>query len=217
MYGGMTREIMDELHPNAKDSISIEAEWKRVEQLLVSKEDSAWAMAVVESFKIFHQVLGEVSFGETVEEQIRNAGELFRDVRAVLAAEKVYQHIWGKIGHRVTKSDASKASGAFLQAILDMIGRDWESRSWLDRWFSGLNYFWGTHPRFLAGFLAGIFIFVVLVWFLAETDLGRWLTGLIVGFAHFVLGSSILLIALGVALVASVLLGMTFWGRRRGR
>ena len=208
---------MDELQPSTKDTISIEAEWKRVEQLLTAREDAAWAMAVVEAFKIFHQVLDEVSFGETVEEQIHNAGELFRDVRGVLAAEKMYQHILSKIGHRVTKNDANKASEAFLQAILDMIGRDWENRSRSDQWLSGLNYFWGTHPRMLAGCLAGILIFVVLTWFLADTTLGRWLGGLIVGFAHFVLGSSILLIALGVALVISMLLGMTFFGRRRGR
>lgn len=209
--------MMDELQPSTKDTISIEAEWKRVEQLLAAKEDAAWEMAVVEAFKIFHQVLDEVSFGETVEEQIHNAGELFRDVRGVLAAEKVYQHILSKIGHRVTKGDANKASAAFLQAILDMVGRDWESRSWLDRWLSGLNYFWGTHPRMLAGCLAGVLIFVVLVWFFADTALGRWLGGLIVGFAHFVLSSPALMIALGVALVISMLLGMTFSGRRRGR
>ncbi len=213
----MTREAMDELQPSTKDTISVEAEWKRVEQLLASKEDAAWAMAVVEAFKIFHQVLDEVSFGETVEEQIHNAGELFRDVRGVLAAEKVYQHILGKVGHRITKSDASKASAAFLQAILDMIGRDWESRGWLDRWLSGLNYFWGTHPKALVGFLAGILIFVVLVWFLADTDLGKWVAGLMVGFAHFVLDNPILLIALGAALVISILLGMTLSGRRHKR
>lgn len=208
---------MDELQPSIKDTVSVEAEWKRVEQLLTAKEDTAWAIAVVEAFKIFHQVLDEVSFGETVEERIHNAGELFRDIRGVLAAEKVYQHILGKINHRVTKSDANKACTAFLQAILDMIGRDWERRGWLDRWLSGLNYFWGTHPRMLAGCLAGVLIFVVLIWFLADTDLGKWLTGLMVGFAHFVLGSPILLIALGAALVISMLLGMTFSGRRHKR
>ena len=61
---------MDELQPTTKDEVSVESEWKRVEQLLDSKEESAWALAVVESFKIFHQVLDEVSFGKTAEEKI---------------------------------------------------------------------------------------------------------------------------------------------------
>jgi type IV secretory pathway TrbD component len=208
---------MDELQRSTKDTISVEAEWKRVEQWLAGRDDAAWGMAVIEAFKIFHQVLNEVSFGETVEERIHNAGELFRDIRGVLAAEKVYRHILGEVGHRVTKSDAARASSAFLQAILDMIGRDWQERGSLDRALSGLNYFWGTHPRLLTGILAGILVLVALIWFLADTDLGRWLTDLLVGFAHFVLGSPGLLIALGVALVLSMLAGLAFVDRRYRR
>ncbi len=207
---------MDELQTTTKDTVSVEAEWKRVEQLLATKDDASWAMAVVEAAKIFRQVLDEVSFGEGVEERIRNAGELFRDVKALLSAEKVYQHILGHIGHRITKTDASKASSAFLQGILDMIGRDWKERGWFERWTTGLNYFWGTHPRMLIGFLAGILIFVLLVWFLAKVEIGKWLVGLAVGFADFMLASPVLLGGLGLALVISILLGIAFSGRRRG-
>jgi len=208
---------MDELQPSKKDTVSVEAEWKRVEQLLGGRDDAVWGMAMIEAFKIFHQVLDEVSFGETVEEQIHNAGELFRDIRGVLAAEKVYRHIVQDVGHRVTKGDANKASAALLQAILDMIGRDWQERNWWDRWLSGLNYFWGTHPKLLAGLLIGAFLFIALIWFLADTEIGKWLAGLLVGFSHFVLGSVVLMVALGAAIVISLLLSLAFTDRRRRR
>jgi hypothetical protein len=205
---------MEDLQSAKRDSVSVEAEWKRVDKLLASKEDASWAMAALEAFKIFYQVLSEVSFGETTEDKIHNAGELFKDVRSVLAAEKVCRHILEDVGHRVTKNDATKATNALLQAILDMIGRDWKGRGWFDQWLSSLNYFWGTHPKLLAGFLAGIAFFVALTWFLADTEIGKWLTKLLVGFAHFVLGAPILMIALGAAIVVSLLLSMAFTDRR---
>ncbi|MFA5010098.1 MAG: hypothetical protein WC553_02625 [Patescibacteria group bacterium] len=200
-----------------RNTISVETEWKRVDKLLVSKEDASWAMAVLEAFKIFHQVLSEVSFGETTEDKIHNAEELFKDIRGVLAAEKVCRHILEDVGHRVTKSDANKATASLLQGILDMIGRDWQERGWFDRWLSGLNYFWETHPKLLAGMMIGLGGLIALVWFLADTEIGKWLTGVLVGFTHFVMSSVVLVVALGAIIVISLLLSLTFADRRRRR
>lgn len=207
---------MDEeelIHPD----FEVEIEWKRVNSLLSRKEESAWAMAVVEAHKIFRQILAEVSFGDTVDDQIHNAGELFKNIGGVLAADLIYQHITDQIGHRVSKLDAEQACGDLMQAILDMVGRDFERQGWWGRWFNSLNFFWGHHPRLLAGLLAGVLAFVVLVWFLADTHFGQWLTALVVGFARFVLGWSGLVVGLVVAIIIALLVGMAYVGRQRKR
>lgn len=206
---------MGETLNNVSGAISVEAEWKRVEKLLESKEDASWAMGVLEAFKIFHQVLSEVSFGETTEDKIHNAGELFRDVRGVLAAEQVCRHILEDIGHRVTRADAQKAVAALLQGILDLIGRDWQERGAFDAWLSGLNYFWGSHPRLLAGLLSGVGGLVVLTWFLADTAIGKWVADILVGFSHFMMDRIWLLGGLLIAILISWLLGLSFSGHRR--
>lgn len=198
-----------------RDTISVETEWQRVDKLLASKEDASWAMAILEAFKVFYQVLSEVSFGETTEDKIQNAGELFKDVRAVLAAEKVCRHILEDVGHRVTKTDAAKATAALLQAILDMIGRDWQERGWWERWMAGLNYFWGTHPKALPVSLTGLLVIILVTWFLTDTEIGRWAAGVVVGFAHFMIDQPILIGALLIAIVISSLLGLTFSSRRK--
>lgn len=195
----------------------VERQWKRVEALLGRKDESAWAMAVVEAHKVFRQVLNEVSFGETVDDQIHNAGELFKDISSVLAADLVQQHIISQIGHRVTQPDARKACDDLMRAILDMVGRDFERQGLWHRWANGLNYFWGHHPRLLAGLLAGLLALVVLVWFLADTHLGQWLTTLIVGFARFVLGWSGLVVGLVVVLIIALLAGSAYVDRQRKR
>lgn len=208
---------MDENQPDSRDTISVETEWKRVDKLLSSKEDASWAMAVLEAFKIFYQVLSEVSFGETTEEKIHNAGELFKDIKAVLSAEQVCRHILEDVGHRVTKTDANKATSALLQGILDMIGRDWQERGWFDRWLTSLNYFWGTHPKLLGGALATVLVLIALTWFGTETVIGRWLVELWVGFAGFILSSPWLAGGVLLVTIISAVLGLTFSGRRHRR
>ncbi|AKM85032.1 TPA: hypothetical protein DHW58_00940 [Patescibacteria group bacterium] len=193
----------------------VETEWKRVVALLDRKDEPAWAMAVIEAHKVFRQVLGEVSFGATTDDQIHNASELFKDINSVLAADLVQQHIVNQVGHRITKADAQKACDALMRAILDMVGRDFELQGFWHRWANGMNYFWGHHPRLLAGLLASVLIFIALIWFLADTHLGQWFTTVLVGFAHFVLGWTGLLIGLISALLISLLVSFSYIERQR--
>ncbi|OGB73646.1 hypothetical protein A3K24_02275 [candidate division Kazan bacterium RIFCSPHIGHO2_01_FULL_44_14] len=195
----------------------VETEWKRVTILLNRKDEPALSMAVLEAHKIFRQILNEVSFGGTIDDQIHNAGELFKDINGVLAADLVQQHIVEQVGHRITKADAQTACDALMKAILDMVGRDFELQGFWHRWANGLNYFWGHHPRLLAGLLAGILAFVVLIWFLADTLMGQWVASLLVGFAHFILGWSGLIIGLVVAIIISLAIGLTYADRQRRR
>jgi len=192
----------------------VETEWKRVTALLNRKDEPAWAIAVLEAHKVFRQILNEVSFGETVDDQIHNAGELFKDINSVLTADLVQQHIVDQVGHRITKADAQIACDALMRAILDMVGRDFELQGFWHRWTNGLNYFWGHHPRLLAGMLASILACVVLIWFLADTSIGQWVVTLLVGFAHFVLGWSGLVVGLVGAIIISSLIGLAYIDRQ---
>lgn len=199
-----------------QDGRTVEEEWQRVDKLLSQKNEAGWALAVVEAHKIFCQVLREVSFGETVDEQVHNAGELFKDMTGVLAAHDVYQRIIHEVGYSLKRKDVQKSTDALLQAILDMVGRDFEARGFWHRLSNSLNFFWGHHPRSLAGLLAGLLLFVVLVWFLADTAAGRWAVDLTVGFSRFVLSWTVLVVLLLVALLIAVILSLTYFeGRRR--
>ena len=199
----------------APENFEVESEWKQVDQMLAQKNEASWALAVVEAHKIFRQIMGEVSFGETVDDQIHNAGELFKNMSAVLAAHEMYQKITSEVGYKVKRTEAKKAADALLQAVLDMVGRDFEPRGFWHQLANSTNFFWGHHPRTLAGFLAGLLVFVVLVWFLSDTVAGRWAVDLIVGFARFVLSWTVLIVLLLVALLLAVILSFTYLERRR--
>lgn len=200
---------------DTQESFEVESEWQQVNRLLSQKSEAGWTLAMIEAHKIFCQVLSEVSFGETIDEQIHNAGELFKDMGGILAAHDTYQRIVSEVGYRPTRKDAQKGSEALFQAVLDMVGRDFEAKGFWHRLANSLNFFWGHHPRSLAGLLAGLLLFVISVWFLADTMPGRWVVDLTVGFSRFILSRTVLVVLLLVALLIAIILSLTYLGRRR--
>jgi len=204
-------EVIDQL------SFEVESEWKRVDELLDKNSAAAWGMAVVEARKIFRQVLSEISFGENTDDMIRNAGDLFKNLGAILEADQICQKVINEVGYRVTKNEAKRSCNALIQGILDMIGRDFEPKSFWQRIVNNMNFFWGHHPKLLAGILGGILVFIIGVWFLADTNIGQWIVDLAVGFARFVMGWSVLLGLLIAIFLIAIALSLVYFEQRRRR
>lgn len=186
----------------------IEKSWKRVEKLLAKKDEASAALAVVEAYKIFEVVLDVVSYGPTTDDKIKHASNLFRDEGKVLEAVSIYHKVINQVGFVITSRQAKFASEWMMNGILDLVGRDYEPRSFGVRMANNLNYFWGHHPKFLSAIVLGVLAFVAVVWTLAETAWGQWLTGIGVGFAKFVVANPGLMVAL------IVVLAVAWWGSK---
>lgn len=198
---------MGELHSN-ETGPEIERSWKRVEKLLSKKDEAANALAVIEAYKIFDVVLDVVSYGPTTDDKIRHAAGLFRDEGKVLEATALYHKAVEQVGFVMTSKQARFACEWMMNGILDLVGRDYEPKSWNVRLVNNLNYFWGHHPKFLTLFVVSVLAFVAIVWFLADTVAGQFLTGLGVGFARFVVDNPVLMLSL------LLVLGVAWWGSK---
>ena len=195
-------------------SFDVEGEWKRVEKLLSQKSSSSWNVAVIEAHKIFRQILQEVSFGDTTDEQIHNASEIFRNMTKILQAHELYLKIVDEIDFSAKQEDAKKATDILLRAILDMTGRDFVSQGLWHKINNNLNFFWGNHPKFLVYVLSGILGFVAVVWTLDKSSLGKWLTELSVGFSEFIVGNEPLLIGILVAWAIAIVLSVVYFRKK---
>lgn len=208
---------MEEQEPTVamdQEEIVIEKEWVRIERLLNMKSPLAYSMAVIEADKLFREVLGIVSFGETMHEAIQNVAGQMSDLKGVLEAHKVYEDIVEVPGFSVDRKIAEHATGVYLQAILDLMGRDFQAKSWWQRSVNEWVYFGESHPRLLRSMLIGILAFLVGVWFLADTVPGQWLVNLSVGFTHFILSWVWWLIVLLVLILGVVAVSWLFFERR---
>lgn len=179
---------------------AVEQDWKRVEALLAKGDEASGALAVVEANKVFCWVLDLVSYGQSPDDMIRNAENLFEDVRKVMAAREVYARITEEIGYMPAKKLAKESCEAYMTAILDLIGGDDDPTSFGARLMNSLNYFWGHHPKFLIVIVSGLLAVVGLVVFLADTAVGHWVVRAVVGFSRFVVSVPALLVGLLVSL-----------------
>ncbi len=195
--------------------IELETEWERVLELLKRKDETAWSLAIVEAHKIFAVVLEYLSYGPNEEERLQNASELFRDFAGLMTAQKVYGHVTGQLHHRTTREVALKTTDSYMQAILDLVGRDFEVIGWWHRLLNGQNMFWGHHPKLIMGVLVLILALVAGVWFFRDIAVGQWIGRILTSFADFILATPVLMVTLIVVLILSTLLSLVWVHRRR--
>lgn len=198
-----------------KEEIIIEKEWDRIERLLSQPSASAINMAVIEADKLFREVLGIVSFGDTVHEAIQNASDMFSDMKGLMEARKVYEDIVEVPGFFVDKKSAKHVAAVYLQTVLDMMGKDYQEKSMWHKFTNELVYFGESNPSMLRNIFIGILAFLLIVWFLSDTSLGQWFTSLAVGLTHFVLNWVWWLILLIVIILAIALVSWLFFEGRK--
>lgn len=196
---------------------AVEADWKRVDNLLGQRDEAAAALAVVEANKIFCWVLDLVSYGATTDAMIHNAEWMLDDLRGVLEARRVYKQIVDEPGAVIGVKQAKHACDAYMAAILDMVGDDEDEPGWAMQILNALNFFWGHHPKFLISILIVLIALVGGVVFLADTGIGHWLVSGMVGFSRFVLASPPLVVGLLAALVVAWLASWLLSGKHSRR
>ena len=214
----MEEEIIDQpsLEQEVEqEEIIIEKEWDRIEKLLAQKHQASLNMAVVEADKLFREVLGIISYGETVNAAIQNSANLFSNMRGLLEARKVYEDIVEVPGFFVDLKTAQEATAIYLRAILDMMGKDYREKSGWQVFINELVYFGESHPHLIRDIFLGILIFLIGVWFLSSTAWGQQLANVAVGITQFIMNWAWgFVIVLGVIL-AVVLLSWLFFEHRK--
>jgi len=210
----------DILEPNQnqeieQEEIVIEKEWDRIEKLLVQKNRAALNMAVVEADKLFREVLGIISFGDTVNEAIQNSSNLFSNLKGLLEVRKVYEDIVEVPGFFVDQKIAKDTTAIYLKAILDMMGKDYQPKGAFHAICNELAYFSESRPYLLRTIFLGVLIFLVGVWFLADTSLGQLIVSAAVGLTHFVLNWVWSLVIILAIIFAIVLFSWLFFERRK--
>lgn len=200
-------EEQDQIKKIEQEEIIVEKEWVRIERLLSYKNNTAFNMAIVEADKLFREVLGVMSHGETVDEAIQNASDVYSDMKGLLEARKVYEDIIEVPDFWVNKDTAKQVTAIYLQAILDMMGKDYQERGVWQKFWNEIIYFGESHPKLLRDIVVGALIFLIVVWGLTDTAPGQWLVRLIVGLTHFILNwvwwlILILLVVLAIATIS---------------
>lgn len=208
-------EEKDSVKEIEQEEIVVEKEWTRIERLLSQKTQTAYNMGVIEADKLFREVLGIISYGETVDDAIQNASNMFSDMKSLLEARKVYEDIVEVPDFWINKETAKQVTAIYLQAILDMMGKDYQEKGFLQKMWNDLIYFGGSHPKLLRNVFVSLLLLLVLVWFLADTSPGRWLVSLVVGLTHFILNWVWWLVLILLTILIITIISWLFFEQRK--
>lgn len=205
------KPAQDEPTKNEETNLS----WEPVERYLSEKTMSGNILAIVETEKIFTQVLKKLHFpGKTVDQQVLGLKSIITNFDELLQARKIYKSLISNIGFNLEKLDVKSILTIYYKAIEDITHFYKEKKDPLKKIKLYLDVYLPYPKQTLKKIGISFILFFFVVFLLDSTSLGRALTSLLVSIAHFIF-SWVLFTVLIVGGIIVIVLGSIFYFESR--
>ena len=202
---------MKNINQSNQDSLS----WDRVEKYLREKTFSGNAMALVETEKLFREVIKKLDFpGKDIDKQIKVLRSFFSDYRRLKRAREQEKKILKKINYEISSEDAQKYLSAYYQAINDLIEFKKKKISFWKKMKFYLRLYIPCSKNFSKKFILTLFIFFLIIFILDSTNFGAVVVDLFVKISHLIF-SWVLFVALLIAGIAILVIGTIYYFESR--
>jgi len=187
-------------------------EKNKIEKYLNEKTTTGAMMAILEAEKEFSFLLKKIGIkGKDTEEQVQNASLYFSNPIGLIHAREVAAAIKEIPGYEPEDLFAEDTLKQYKQAITDLERRnDFHHKSF---WKKIIYYFFKNRKNLKVGGLT-ILIFLLTVVFLSDTNPGKYLGRLALGFIHSIL-AFILFVILGFVIIFVFIIGIILILERR--
>lgn len=193
------------------------AEWQRVESFLEEGGLAAYIVALIEAHKILDYYLIKQGYpGATFDERIILAKEKLSNPEKFFYSYKILKNLIGKPKFNTTTLDIEEAILTYRQALIDILGEKKKPLSFYERILVLYHYYLPKKLSQIKKIVLYFFGFLLLVLFLADTQVGNSIVKLVVDFAHFVF-SYILAIVLFLAGLAVLIFVFIFYLEKKKR
>lgn len=190
-------------------------DWASVERALEEGTFSGYKMAVVETEKIFRQVLEDKKIpGKTPEKQIEYIKSLINLPQRLKASRATYQKIINQPHFEINRDETKDTIAAYYQTITDLAQGPKERLGLAQRWQMRLARFWYKAPQQIKKFGIYLAIFAFVTLFLAKTSPGQETANILVGLANFMVFRIFLTLAI-ISLVVLIIFGVLYFRQRR--
>jgi len=189
-------------------------DWSSVERALEEGTFSGYKMAVVETEKIFHQVLEAKKIpGKTPANQIQFAKKFLGLPNKLNNARATYQKILNQPHFSIDRDETKTTIAAYYQAIIDLQENLAKHLSWQDQISLRAKNFLDKMPNQLKKISIVIALFSFGTLFLAKTSPGKMTASILTNIADFI----IFRIFAGLTIIALILLiifGVMYFKKR---
>ncbi len=189
-----------------KNDYTKSIDWSPVERALQDGTFSGYKIAVIETEKIFRNLLNERIPEKTFDLRLERAREFISALKELEHARAMHSHIMDEAGFDISREDTKEIIAGYWRAISDLqkIDRDAVAPQ-SGRIFSRIT------RRHYAIVGVSLFTILIAIFFLGETDMGRRICTLFVTISRVCLFYGIPALALCAVLIA----GFLFYRKRK--
>lgn len=192
--------------------------WEKVEAYVNEKDKGGASMAVIETEKIFDEVLKRRNFpGKTTDQRVRNARGAFSDYEALQLARDVYKKLALEVDAEISVKDIKEILSAYHLAIKDLTKIEEKELSILDKIILFFRHYISAPRKLLKRAALSIVLFFFIIFILDSTNAGQSLVAVLVKIAHFIFSWVLLTLLLILGVVIIVVGGVLYFESRKKR
>lgn len=203
--------------PDKPEQQTKKLSWERVDKYLQEKTDTGAALALIETEKIFGQVLHKLGYpGKNTDQKVESAKPFIRNFKDLKLARDVYKKITNEVSAEISSSDVQSILNAYYQTIRDLTSEAKKNRSIWQKLKLYFRYLIPNPKRFAKKLAIWFLGFFFVVFLLDTTSFGRSIVKFLVVISHFIFSWILwtVLILIGLAIV---ILGALFFFSKRKR
>lgn len=190
-------------------------DWTSVERALEDGTFSGYKMAVIETEKIFRQILEDKKIpGTTCEKQIEYAKNLINLPQRLKNVRATYQKIIQQPHFEINRDETKDVIAVYYQAITDLAESQRSRLSLADRLSLRTKRIIDKTPKQIKRIAIILVLFSFLTLFLGRSSPGKKIAGILVNIANFMVFRVFL--ALGIiSLAVLIIFGVLYFRQRR--
>lgn len=190
--------------------------WKKVEKYLTDKSLAGLIVALIEADKLLGSSLEKQGYpGKTTDDRIKNAKERFSNLNGLLEARQTRNDFLKNKEMNITSLDVEDGIASYQQTLLDLQNGGKSRLGIFERFIILMDYYLPSKWKIIRKILLYLVIFFVLVLFLADTSLGRFVVSLIVSLTHVIFSWVLAVIFLILAILIVIIASLIYFERRK--
>lgn len=199
-----------------KDSSEKSLSWEQVEDYVNEKDKGGAAMAVIETEKIFFEVLKKLKLpGKDTDQKVKNAKKLFSNYQSLSLARSVFKKIAYEVGSEIEVADIKEILTAYHEAIRDLTKAQEKKFAPQDKFLMFIKHYIPNPQVAIRNVAIGIISFFFLIFVLDSTGAGQAIVSALVKTSHFIFSWVLFTVLLIIGVVIIIIGGILYFESRK--
>jgi len=191
-------------------------DWEKVEKYLEEKTTTGLIVGLLEADKLLRYRLKKKGFpGKNTDEKIKSAKEKFNNLNGLLEARRLKKKILNYEEANINTLDIEEGINAYKQALLDLENESKSRLAFIEKWIIILDYYLPSKWRAIRKVTLILFSFLFLIWFLANTKIGKLITLYTVNFVNILFTWVLAIIILILGILVVIIISLIYFERRK--